>query len=165
MSKYNESIKIAYERGYRWMDGKIVSPSGKELKLYCRKESYPRFGIRVSGKQRCIVAHRFAAFQKFGEIIFMKGVEVRHLNGNRLDLSDQNISIGDSKANHQDIPREIRMRTALIAASYITKHDHVRIRNMHSSGMSYSEIMKETGITSKGTISFIVSGRKKKQAA
>ena len=28
---------------------------------------------------------------------------------------------------------------------------------MHDSGMSYSQIMKETGITSKGTLSYIIN--------
>ena len=35
--------------------------------------------------------------------------------------------------------------------------DYKVIRAMHDSGMSYSQIMKETGITSKGTLSYIIN--------
>ena len=70
-----------------------------------------------------------------------------------------NIEIGTAHDNHMDIPSEVRMNLAIKATKGTIRWDYKAIRAMHDSGMSYSQIMKETGITSKGTLSYIINER------
>ncbi len=50
----------------------------------------------------------------------------------------------------------VRRKTALNASSFVKKHNHQKIIEMHNDGFSYNKIMKELNIKSKGTISFII---------
>ena len=58
-----------------------------------------------------------------------------------------------------DRSRKNRVEHAIKATKAMIRWDYKVIRAMHDSGMSYSQIMKETGITSKGTLSYIINER------
>lgn len=59
---------------------------------------------------RCpIVLHKIIAYFKFGIEAFKIGIEVRHLNGDKLDNSWENISIGTSQDNKLDVPNHKRL--------------------------------------------------------
>ena len=147
---------IAFEKGYRSDGYKVVSPSGETLKLREESGGYPCFGIRDKKRTFPVKVHRLIAFQKYGIRMFRKGIEVRHLNGNQKDFSLNNIAIGTSSDNARDKSPEERLRVALIATSFAKKHNHENVLDLYRSGKTYEQIMKETGISSKGTIHFIV---------
>lgn len=109
LSKNNQFTLIAYNLGYRIIDNiGAVDPNGKKLKFYYKK-GYPFFWYSIKGiGQKLIAFHRLAAYQKFGNLIFQKGIEVRHLNGDRSDFSSSNLEIGSAKDNRMDIPAKIR---------------------------------------------------------
>jgi hypothetical protein len=93
------------------------------------------------------------AYQKYGELLFAADC-VRHLNGNSLDNSYDNIEIGSWSDNMMDIPKEIRVRRSV-------KYKNIdEIRNYYNNCKSYKETMERYGISSKGTLYHILKNRK-----
>ncbi len=156
LRRSNIGIQEAYAKGYRVIDGEVCYKN-KKVVGWINGHGYREINIRLLDKSRVnITVHRLAAYQKFKEAVFEQGMEVRHLDGNSLNNLESNILIGTSHENHMDKSPEARRNHALRAVSFIRKHSHENIINMHKAGKSYKQIMKETGITSTGTISFIV---------
>lgn len=103
MNKSNLLIIEAFQKGYRVENGEIFNHLNQKMNIWLQN-GYPI--ISIYGYP--VKAHRFAAYQKFGNALFEKGIEVRHLNGNKLDFSFENIEIGTSKQNQLDKPIEKR---------------------------------------------------------
>ena len=108
MSKLKLVLEAIVEKGYTInKEGIIKNPNGKELtgsvydgyrKVSVRTEFTSSFAVRV---------HKFQAYVKYGDLIFDKGVVVRHLDGNSLNNSYQNIVIGSQSENMMDrLPEE-----------------------------------------------------------
>ena len=148
-----------FNKGYRINKDGVV----KHLNIIVvgsMQNGYKQFGYRDSEhKTKHCKFHRLQAYQKFGDKIYEEGMVVRHLDGNPLNNTWDNIEIGTDYDNHMDIPSNVRMNLAIKATKAIIRWDYKVIRVMHDSGMSYSQIMKETGITSKGTLSYIINER------
>lgn len=154
-SKHNNAVIEAYEKGYRVVGGKVFYKN-KERKL-CLNNGYYKFGVRANNGQMINVkVHKLMAYQKFGNLMFEQGIEVRHLDSNSMNNLENNIDIGTSAQNAADKTPQTRLKAALTATNAIRKHSHSDILDMHNRGLSYRNIMKETGIKSKGTISFII---------
>lgn len=157
MSKKNIAIKLGYDKGYRIVDGEVFYKN-KIVKTYVNKDNYCWFKIRLlKGPQINISVHRLLAFQKFGDKMFDSNLQVRHLDSNPLNNKEENIELGTPSQNCMDKDLETRTRCALYATSFVKKHAHENILQMHNNGLSYKQIMSETGIKSKGTISFIIN--------
>lgn len=159
MERNRENILIAFDKGYRVKNGKVLSPNGAERKLENGKSS-PSFKIRSGKKMVHIYVSRLLGYQKFGEQIFDENLYIYHANGNVMDSTYDNIKIGTYVEAQMSKTVESRMNSAITATSKVKKHDHEKIIEMHKNGMSYKQIMQETGIKSKGTISFICSKNK-----
>lgn len=154
----------AQKRGYYVMfNGQLVNRSGNSIHakiLSCGYKCLLLRNVKNRKTQLKVVAiHRLQAYQKFGDMIYRPGVVVRHLNGDKLDNSWDNISIGTEHDNAMDIPEDIRIKKARNAAKRLPlRYSPKRIeciKNDHIHGMSYSELMKKYHISSKGTISYI----------
>lgn len=156
MTKQEEITRLSIEKGY-YVDkkGDVFNKDGKSISLSSNNKGtgYKSFNIRVNGSNptRSFV-HRLQAFQKFGDVIFKEDMVIRHLNGDSLDNSFENIGIGTLSDNMLDIPKEKRVLNASNP-----KHDHEKIIQDFKNGYTYKEIMEKYGITSKGTVSFIVN--------
>lgn len=154
MNKQEEIIRLSKEKGY-YVDKDGVTFNSKNEKLLLSKNSagYLSFNIRLNdSKPTRSFIHRLQGFQKFGDVIFLEGVVVRHLNGDSTDNKYDNIAIGSHSDNMMDIPKEKR----IIRASNPI-HDHEAILKDRKNGYTYKELMEKYGISSKGTISFIVN--------
>lgn len=106
-------IKEAVERGY-YVDeqGRVYGPKGPlSIKAY-GKQRYPTIGTNWNYIRYSIPAHCLAAYCFYGDESFTEGLVVRHLNGNRLDLSKLNIALGTAKENAQDVPKAERVARA-----------------------------------------------------
>lgn len=149
--------QIAFEKGYR-IDclGKILGLSGSELKGRVSNHGYLTFGFRHKTKTYQLHFHRLQAYQKYGDNMFEKGLVCRHIDGDKLNNSYDNIVIGTQSENMMDIPAHIRMASALKATSFVKKHDHDLINDFHVNCGSYDKTMREFGISSKGTLHFIL---------
>ena len=156
MNKQKLIVLASFDRGYVVdKDGKVFNKEGKQLSIGKSKKGYLSFNIRLEKGQNATrsFVHRLQAYQKFGEKIFDEGIVVRHLNGDSTDNSYDNIGIGTYSQNSLDVPKEKRIE---LSSKANLKHDHEAIINDRNNGLSFSEIMVKHGISSKGTISFIL---------
>lgn len=154
MNKYEYAKQNGY---YIAKNGDAFSKSRKlKLRLKSKTNVYYIFKIRYYGKSVAIAVHRLQAYQKFGNAIFEKDTVVRHLNGNSLDNSVDNISIGTQSDNMMDISREIRTAKAIRATSFWQKFNHEDVFSYYQETHSYKKTMAKFGMTSKGSLHYII---------
>lgn len=154
-SQLEKLIEYSLKKGYKINDsGEVFNVRDKKLSLTPQSNGYLKFTIRFNKKVKTIPIHQFQAYKKFGNLIFKKGIQVRHLNGNKLDNSWDNIEIGNQSDNQLDIPEKDRI---IRSGNNSRTYDHKSIIEDRNIGMSYLEIMNKYNIQSKGTISFIIN--------
>ena len=122
-SKKNKAIIIAFNKGYRIVDGRAYNPSGEELRIYPDDYGYLRMGMMIDCRVTSFRIHRLVAYQKFRDMIFEKGVHVRHLDGNSKNNLADNIVLGTASDNSLDRPKSERIRLAKYASSFLVKYD------------------------------------------
>ena len=151
----------SYNKGYRITnEGEVLGLKRKELSPRIHY-GYKKFCTRLKSGERYIVNyHRLQAYQKFGDKIFEEGIVVRHLDGNSLNNSWDNIGIGTNSDNQMDRSLQCRKNVATIATRKMQDNirsyeDRCKIYEDLKNGMSYNEIMKKHNISSKGTLSFM----------
>lgn len=156
LSKMNENVITAYKKGYRIVNGEIVYKQNK-INGKLGRNGYRLIGIRNElGARVNVGVHRLMAYQKYGDEIFKKGIQVRHYDGDKLNNLDENILIGTCSDNQMDIKQSVRIERAIRASSFSKKYDHEEIIRFYKEGNSYNKIMKKFGIKSKGAVSFII---------
>ncbi len=149
----NELLIESFNKGYRIVDGVIYNPDGKILKGYVDR-GYRRFSpVRTMH----VKVHRLVAYQKFGAALFEEGIEVRHLDNNKLNNSEDNIALGTHQQNMMDIPPEQRR---INAGNQVRKYDYKAIREYYSQNRSYKDTMQKFNIESKGALHYILNKRK-----
>lgn len=166
MSLHSQSNQIAiyaFKKGYRILpNGHVVSPRNIERKTVPQSNGYLAFSIRYKGKSISVLVHKLCAFQKYGYIAFSCEC-IRHLDGNRTNNMLENIEIGSYSDNQLDKSPEERKREATIAShSHIMKWNEEKvamIKNYHKTSHSYRKTMTRFGISSKGTLHFILKNR------
>ena len=114
-----EVIRFAYQKGLRFdfETQELITSTGRRVKpkLY-GGQRYPCYTIAVVKKERVSFhMHKFAGFILFGESALKPGTHVRHLDGNRMNLSASNLALGTASENELDKPKELRSRKALHA--------------------------------------------------
>jgi hypothetical protein len=154
-------IKIAAEKGYHFdNNNNLIGPYKKILHPSLSTKGYPKFTIKINGVYKHLEVHRLKAYFLFGEIIFNKDIEVRHLNGVRTDYSNDNLSYGSRQDNRLDMPKKERIRIALLGASHVRKvtcEQRNEIVLLKKSGLRLIDIAKKFGLKSKGTVSMIIN--------
>ena len=157
----------AVKAGYSITDnGEVISPKGKIINSFLNGSNsakYLVFSIRELSKWKYakkVKVHKLQAYQKFGEEIFKKGIMVRHLNSDSLDNSWGNIGIGDNSDNQMDRSPECRKKSAVIATRKMQDNirsyeERCKIYEDLKNNISYSQIMEEYNISSKGTLSYM----------
>lgn len=155
--------KIAWEKGYYVNGlGEAYSKWGIKLKLNLSK-GYYTFTIRVGLKTRRVRVHRLQAYQKFKDKIYESNIVVRHLNGNSLDNSFNNIGIGTQVDNAIDRPKEDRLKHGRFAAFFNVKYSKEltdEIKEFYNNCKSYKQTKEKYNISSSGTLWHILNGRK-----
>ena len=161
LSKRNVCLIEAYKKGYYVDDnGNVISPHGRELKLK-NEGGYLRFYMLsdIYNTTYPVSVHRFIAYHKFGESLFLKGIQVRHLDNNSLNNLWDNIDIGTQSENMMDIPRKNRIKKAKLAAKKLRKFTNEEIKTIrkeHQNGIPYSQLIKKYNVA-KSTISYIIN--------
>ena len=160
-SKDKDIIKHAVSTGvYFNENNNLVGIKGKILKGG-QSDKYPSYYIKYEGKTRKVSIHRLKAYLLYGDQIFDPTLEVRHLNGNKLDYSDKNMAIGTASANYFDVPQKIRDDRAEAGASKVRKFSKEQIeaiRNGHLGGLSLKKLA-EMYHSCKSTMSYIINSR------
>lgn len=157
-----KAIEFAFKKGYRVTDsGDLIGLIGKPLSVKLSgTQRYPTFSVAgfdgVGNKYGVygIPIHKYAAYCFYGDEA--KSSEcVRHLNGNTLDFSKENIALGTHQQNEYDKVAKVRSnsaRKARAAQGYRAKNskfstDQVEyIRNSYPA-KSYKEIAEEFNVT------------------
>ena len=162
MSKAKRVLLFAYDLGYRCdANGNVTSPTGNILQLYGDGRGYLCFSVRMTTDihykpiSRAVPVHRLQAYQKFGDRIFDKNIQVRHLNGVSVDNSWDNLDIGSVSDNMMDKTVETRMRCAIAASNKIRRFTDMEmdeIKSFHKEFGSYKKTMERFNISSKGTL-------------
>ena len=153
--------KIAWEKGYYVNGLGEVYSKWRQLSLNNYK-GYLYFTIRIDDKPRKVNVHRMQAYQKFKDKIYEDNIVVRHLNGNSLDNTFNNIGIGSQSENMFDRPREERIKHGRLAASFNIKYPKELIDEMkvfYNNCKSYKKTMEKYNISSKGTLWHILKVR------
>jgi hypothetical protein len=156
MNNFNRNEVKAYKLGYRVKEnGDLIGLRGKPIGSVCN--GYHRFKIRKNNGYINCLTHRLQAYQKYGEEIYKYGIVCRHLNGNPLDNSINNIAIGTQSDNMMDRKPEDRLAHSRLASSYNQKHNPDIIKEYYAKEKSYKKTMAHFNISSKGTLHYILN--------
>jgi len=151
----------AYDRGFRISScGQFIQTPHNKLTQKSFKHGYPIFRMRYSSKVFSIGWHRLQAYQKYGLDMFKIGIEVRHNNSIRIDCSYNNILIGTHNDNMGDRSEETVLKIKMAMADGKRKYNATEVRAFYNTNKSYKETMEEFGISSKGTLHFILNNAK-----
>jgi hypothetical protein len=153
--------RIAFAAGHRVSAcGTIVTaPNGRVRALWPDTAGYSCFTLTTSFGRRPCAVHRLQAYQKFGEEIYTDGLEVRHLDNLNTNNKESNIALGTKSQNAMDKTPETRLRCAFNASRVVLKHDYVAVRAFYAATRSYKKTMAEFGISSKGTLNYILKSK------
>lgn len=150
--------QIIVSRGsYVTEEGIMYNKKGIEICNYISSCGYYTSQIRMNNKKKNYHKHRVQAYQKYGDRLYEKGIVVRHLNGDKLDNSWENIAIGTQSDNMMDVPKQVRIKKAVHAASHNIKYNYKEVKEFHKISKSYKETMLKFNISSKGTLYHILN--------
>ena len=159
--EYHKREKILFDKGY-YVDkqGNLYNPKGVQIVGTIKSSGRRGTGVKINdNKVHHIAFHRMVAYAKYGDRMYDDNMLVRHLDGNPLNNSWDNIAIGTPHDNMMDIDKDIRIRRSSMANKKYQNDLVNEIRECHKNGMSYKNIMKKFNISSKGTLSFIIYKR------
>lgn len=114
MIEYHKTIIKAKQKGcfFNFNKNVFTYSSGKEVKpKLFGKQRYPSITLSYGS----FPLHKFVAYELYGKTAFNK--IVRHLDGNTLNLSKNNIILGTHSENNLDKPKETRTAAAKKARS------------------------------------------------
>lgn len=104
LSKANRAIIRMIKEGYTVNElGEVFSPKGRKVgSKGC--DGYILYSFRPTREENPvqILLHRFVGYKKYGDAIFSKGIQCRHLNDVKDDNRPDNICIGTAKDNYND---------------------------------------------------------------
>jgi len=159
MNKSQTALVEAFEKGYRVVDGSVISPKGRTISLVTDTNGYRKFSVKVAGERQHVPVHRLVGYEKYGKSLFEDDTCVRHLDGDCTNNKADNIRIGSYADNMQDIPAKIRVQKARKAAASkrkLTEQQVAQLRKDREEGATYPQLMSKYGIA-KSTVSYIVN--------
>jgi hypothetical protein len=114
-------VQTALKLGYRvdLATAEIYSPFGKRLACTPSKLGYKTFSVRTEGKYLRVYVHKMVAFFVHGQGAFMRGVDVRHKDNNKLNNLPENIWIGTRQENILDRDPKERSETQKKALGHL----------------------------------------------
>lgn len=160
LSKNKEALLIAVAKGYRIDEyGNVFSSTNTVVKPHINQNGYKTFSVRLQErKSRGVYFCRLQAYQKYKDKAFEAGIVVRHLNGNPLDDSYENIAIGTHSDNMLDKPKSKRIELATKASQFARVRPDSQLQEIfddrYKNGFSYKDLLEKYNIA-KSTLSFL----------
>lgn len=155
-TKVVQRVLYAADRGYRVdVDGDVLSPSGRRLKLDANSYGYLRFYVRNRrrGLRGSVPVHMLAAYQWHGVGALEEGIQVRHRDGDQSNNARSNILIGTGSENMMDVDANVRRRVSAAGLEArrrmglaLTVDQEIEMRADRASGLTYSELMRKHGV-------------------
>lgn len=139
---------------------------GKPLAFRNGGAGYFQIAIKTPEGFKNLEAHRLAAYLKFGDAMFEPRIEVRHLDGNPLNNSADNLALGTHSDNILDIPKHVRIRTATTAAKAkrkLTDHEVAELRKDRAAGWKYKDLTVKYGLVKSALTYILGTGKRKAQ--
>lgn len=151
---YSGKEIIAAEKGYKSDDnGNIIGPREKPLKLWKMPSGYLAFSVKdYRGKCINIHLHRFLAYEIYGMQIYEPGTVVRHLDGNHLNNSLDNLAIGTQSDNIIDIPKHKRSEHGRTADRTKYTLDEIKVFKDYKEEHTLKQTIKHFDISSTGKL-------------
>lgn len=156
MTKQDETLLYVVEKGYKVDNaGQVISPKGRQRKIHTSsgkngRTKYYKSSITINKKVYTVQAHRLQGYQKFKDLVFDKKLQIRHLNGNSLDNSIDNIEIGTASENMLDVPIEVRQNKALIATSKVRKYSESDLKfifdDRYINNLTYKQLVRKYSV-------------------
>lgn len=149
----NEALIESYNLGYRIINGILYNPKNTVVDGMLSKSGYKFYSFRCSNhtkKSTSVYYHRLVALQKYGTKIFEKDIVVRHLDGNKINNSIENIVIGSQSDNMFDVPKDIRIcrtKKSIVKTLKLTHDVVLSIQNDYKKTQSYKYITEKYGIS------------------
>lgn len=162
LSLHDQVMLHAVCKGYKiTKDGTVISSLGRNIKpsiKHANGVDYYRFSVNYKGISKSVKVHRLQAYFKFGNKLFDEGMQVRHLNGNSLDNSWDNIELGTHQDNQDDISKETRRNRAIKVSRYIRRFTDEELEpifeDRYINKLSYDKISAKYSVA-KSTLAFI----------
>jgi hypothetical protein len=147
----------------------VYNERGEILPVGQTDQGYPRTYVYVPELDTHfpVKIHRIVAFQKFGERAFEKGTEVRHLDSDKSNFADDNITIGTRVQNIADRPPGSQLAASHKGARKNRKYSDElmeRVQQAHKAGMGYTELRRTFNIRSAGAVYQMIKGDYKTEA-
>ena len=141
-----EKIERALTLGYSISkEGKVKGPKG-DINGY-KDDDYLQFSIRGENKKIFKIRfHKFQAYMKFGDRIFEKGLLVRHLDGNSLNNSWDNLELGNQQQNMLDRKEEDRKNHSKNSKKLPQEEKEKIAKDKKENGLSYRQLSKKYNI-------------------
>jgi len=178
LSKVKRTIKYFLEQGgtVNKAGDIVVGPDGKTRKLYIKNNlsnidrgryyflTYKASADTSKENRQAFGVHQLQAAIKFGFEEFSKAECVRHLDGNSLNNSWENIAIGSIKDNHFDMTPAQRVKRSDNAA--ITRRENQKfnweaIKRDRACGMTYPQLIEKYGVC-RSSLSYNLSDSAKR---
>ena len=144
MTKTQRAIIMFFDRGRTIKNGVPFSKKGTRLSFSVGTNGYYRVGVQIDGNALSVPIHRLVAYSKYGDKIFEKGIQVRHLDNNRMNNRPENISIGTRMDNIQDTPTHVRKKW------FKKKYNDNFVYFEFIKTGSYKHVTKKMGISRNG---------------
>jgi predicted DNA binding CopG/RHH family protein len=155
-------IEVASSKGvFVDLEGEVIGVRGAPLKPFKSSNGYLNVSLKRLSKNYNIPVHRLQAYQKFGNMLFEKGLVVIHRDGDKENNSWDNIGLVTHSESKMNRSKEDRVEHALKAAKItrrFSENDIRDIRRSNQNGVSLSTLAKNYD-TSKGHLSSIVNRR------
>lgn len=160
----NQYLVLAKKKGYTCdEEGNIYGTRGIKINPL-EAPDRQKFTIRtneITGRRSTttIPVHRFIAYCKFGDKLFQESILVRHLDGDVLNNSWDNLELGSQSENMMDRPKEARIAHAKRAASFIRKYtdeEEKEIYNFYLNCKSYKKTIEKFNVSNKNMLFRII---------
>ena len=170
MSKGNAGILAALAHGYTAdAAGIIYKPDKTVQKEYTAADGYKMFTPPASVSPVVIKSHRFIAAFYLGKEALAQEC-IRHLDGDKTNNCIDNILPGSHTDNRMDIPKELRVASAKVAAReggavtrernrILSDEDVAAIRRLYRNKTHTQKALASMfGLRSQGNVSRLCSG-------
>lgn len=166
--EYMFGIEAALDQRYSadTKSGEVIGAFGRQLSYRGCTQFYPHITLWVKHMPRkfySVPVHKVIAYAIWGEESFKEGIEVRHLDGDRMNNTAKNLALGTCSDNMMDKPSEVRKRIATIASmararkTDLTVKQILKIKSLK--GKKFARQVGKTFDRSAGTIHNIWQGR------
>jgi hypothetical protein len=156
LSSKDEGMIAMHKAGYKILEGKLYNPKGTPLKGGLSWDGYPTINYRHKGIVLKIKIHRLHAYAMFGDKMFEEGIQVRHLDNDKLNFKQDNLTLGTQDENAMDTTYTKRVGRAKKGGDKEHVNNHTQVIEFSKTGATASEIMSKFGIKSRSTVTHIL---------